>query len=157
VVDLRLNGGGNMQPMLAALKPLLGSEPLGSFEDVHGQRSPWRVEQRFDALASRRDMTAAKVAVLIGPRTSSSGEIVAISFRGRPATRSFGQPSDGRVTGNRSFSLPDGSQIHLASSRERDRQGNLVDKRVEPDILVASEEGRDSTLQIASEWLKGAE
>lgn len=157
VVDLRLNGGGNMQPMLAALKPLLGSEPLGSFEDVHGQRSPWRVEQRFDALASRRDMTAAKVAVLIGPRTSSSGEIVALSFRGRPATRSFGQPSDGRVTGNRSFSLPDGSQIHLASSRERDRQGNLVEKHVEPDILVASEEGRDSTLQIASEWLKGAE
>ncbi len=157
IVDLRQNGGGNMRPMLAALKPFLGNASLGSFEDVYGKRSPWRVEPYFDHVASPRDMSTAKVAVLIGPRTSSSGEIVAISFRGRPATRSFGQPSDGRVTGNRSFGLPDGSQIHLASSRERDRQGNLVEKRVEPDILVTTGQGRDSILQVASEWLKGAE
>lgn len=157
VVDLRLNGGGNMHPMLAALKPLLGNAQLGSFEDVNGTRSVWRINSRFDAVASQRDMSTAKVAVLIGPHTSSSGEIVAIAFHGRPRTRSFGQPSDGRVTGNRSFTLPDGSQIHLASSRERDRQDNLFEERVEPDTLVAGEEGHDSTLQIASQWLKAAQ
>ena len=165
VVDLRGNGGGNMYPMLAGLGPLTGPGELGYFVTGHREepfgyrageayaRKPGRGVRVPQPYTLRQP--ASPVAVLIGPRTASSGEITAQAFMGRPATRVFGQPSAGLTTANRLFSLPDGAELNLATSAEADRThrqhiGPLVPDEAVPTSPPASP---DATLQAASAWL----
>jgi hypothetical protein len=155
VVDLREDTGGNMQPMLSGLRPLLGPGKLGSFRTRDGKTTPWFGVSEANAVESSVELSSDQVAVIIGPNTSSSGEIVAISFEGRPNTRFFGEPSDGRTTGNRSFPLPDGSGLLLACASELDRRDQRYDERVVPDVETPpSGPGDDIPLKAAEAWLK---
>ena len=146
VVDLRNDNGGNMYPMLAALRPLLGASPAGAFEEADGRVTPWIVPGSATA-----DQSAAPVAVLTGPGTASSGEAVAVAFKGRPNTRSFGAGTAGLSSGNRFFPLPDGSEIMLMTTIDRDRDGHRYGGVVEPDEPVD-----DATAEArAAAWLRG--
>ena len=128
IVDLRSNTGGNMWPMLAGLKPFLGDEPLGTFVSRENTSPPWRAGQAVavEPPAGLRGLEQAWVAVLTGPRTASSGEAVTIAFKGRPHTRSFGQPTNGLSSANGTFPLPDGAMILLTTAIEADRTGKQV-------------------------------
>lgn len=156
VVDLRPNTGGNMWPMLAGLKPFLGSAGLGTFESPTGSSAPWIAGQGVGVepppmLAA---LESSWVAVLTGPRTSSSGEAVTIAFRGRPRTRSFGQPTAGLSTANQTFRLPDGAMILLTIAVDADRSGRRYGDRIDPDERVDSTAGADdATLSVAIQWL----
>ncbi len=165
IVDLRNNGGGNMWPMLAGLKPFLGDEPLGTFVSREGTSPPWKAGQAVgvEPPASLRPLQDAWVAVLTGPRTASSGEAVAISFKGRPRTRSFGQPTIGLSSANGTFPLPDGATILLTTAIEADRTGKRYGEKVDPDELVAAptptpgatpaNPTEDATIAAATGWL----
>ena len=156
VVDLRGDTGGNMYPMLAALRPLLGDGKLGSFRDARGHVTTFAAPGPFEP-ASRKapELEHAAVAVLYGPHTASSGEVVAIAFRGRPGTRSFGQPTAGLSTGNAGFGLPDGSMIFLTVAVDMDRTGQAYGGKLQPDVPVAaSNAGGDAVLVEAKAWLE---
>jgi hypothetical protein len=94
------------------------------------------------------------VAVLIGPSTISSGEALAIAFRGRPNTRSFGHLTAGLSTGIGEFVLSDGAWMMLAVCASADRTGQVYGSWIEPDQVVTQRgtEG-DPPLQAAIEWL----
>lgn len=159
VVDLRHNPGGSMLPMLAGLRPLLGDGVLGGFRDAQGKVSAFHAASPLDPdLPGGPALEKAPVAVLLGPRTASSGEVVAIAFRGRPGTRSFGQPTAGLSTGNSSFRLPDGSRIFLTTAVDVDRAGHTYGDRVAPDQPVAAPDSAqgDPTLDAARAWLTAA-
>ncbi|HJZ76591.1 MAG TPA: S41 family peptidase [Vicinamibacterales bacterium] len=156
VVDLRKDTGGNMWPMLAGLKPFLGTVGLGTFESAEGSSAPWIAGQGVDiepppALAV---LESSWVAVLTGPRTASSGEAVAIAFRGRPRTRSFGQPTAGLSTANGTFPLPDGAMILLTTAVDADRTGRRYGDKIAPDEPVDAAGTDDTTLSAALQWLK---
>jgi carboxyl-terminal processing protease len=158
IVDLRANGGGNMWPMLGGLRPFLGDGGLGSFVSPTGSAPPWRARDGVDVqlAPALAPLESAYVAVLTGPRTASSGEAVAISFIGRPRTRSFGLATAGLSTANQSFTLPDGSMILLTVSVEADRTGRRYGGRVDPDEVVpatASGAAGDAQLERAVAWL----
>ncbi|WP_232526247.1 S41 family peptidase [Lysobacter capsici] len=166
IVDLRGNSGGTMWPMLAGLRPLLGAGAIGGNVSAPGQpMRRWRPEQLMPNAATwpQPDLRAAKVAVLIGPRTSSSGEAVAIAFSGRTRTRSFGQPSDGRSTSNETIALPDGGALLLTTAVFADRSGKLFGGRIEPDVAVPASDGdgnsdaSDPALAAAQAWLASDE
>lgn len=162
IVDLRGNSGGTMWPMLAGLRPLLGAGAIGGNVSGPGQPPrPWRLEQVMPLAATwpQPDLSAAKVAVLIGPRTSSSGEAVAIAFSGRARTRSFGQPSDGRSTSNETIALPDGGTLLLSTAAFADRSGKVFGGKVEPDVVVPAGDGgaSDPALAAAQAWLASGE
>lgn len=166
IVDLRGNSGGTMWPMLAGLRPLLGAGAIGGNVSAPGQpMRRWRLEQLMPNAATwpQPDLRAAKVAVLIGPRTSSSGEAVAIAFSGRARTRSFGQPSDGRSTSNETIALPDGGALLLTTAVFADRSGKLFGGRIEPDVAVPASDGdgnsdaSDPALAAAQVWLASDE
>jgi hypothetical protein len=159
VVDLRHNPGGSMLPMLASLRPLLGEGVLGGFRNAQGQVHPLHAASPLDPdLPKEPALEHARVAVLLGPRTASSGEVVAIAFRGRPGTRSFGQPTAGLSTGNGSYRLPDGSEIFLTTAVDLDRTGQAYGERIAPDQLVSNNAtaNGDATLDAARHWLTGA-
>jgi hypothetical protein len=161
IVDLRANGGGNMWPMLAGLKPLLGSGKLGTFVGPKGSSHAWIAGAGVDAKppGSIASLESAWVAVLTGPKTASSGEAVAIAFRGRPNTRAFGLPTAGLSTANRTFSLPDGSMILLTTAVDADRTGRKYGDKVDPDERIEADASApsesDSTVAAAVKWLKG--
>lgn len=156
IVDLRGDRGGNMWPMLAALKPLLGDGPLGYFKDRNGLSEAWRAGQWVSSdLPAAVDLTGTPVAVLIGPRTASSGEALAIAFQGRPRTRFFGAPTAGVPTGNASHKLPDGAQIFLTQTTELDRLKREYNGPIGPDEVVdqAASMSEDRVLAASRAWL----
>lgn len=159
VVDLRQNGGGNMWPMLAGLKPFLGSAGLGTFESPTGSSPPWIAGQAVgvEPPSTLTPLESAWVAVITGPRTASSGEAVAIAFRGRPRTRSFGQPTAGLSTANGTFPLPDGAMILLTTAVDADRTGKRYGDKIDPDERVdpvaAPTTTGDPALAAAVRWL----
>lgn len=169
IVDLRQNTGGNMWPMISGLAPLLGdSEELGSFENK-GQKSPWRLKQGVSGGAEWNAATPtahhavdggdkAPIAVLIGPKTSSSGEATLVSFLGRPSTRTFGQPTFGVSTANLGIKLSDGAMIFITTSKFADRTGKVYGEKIAPDELVdapaLSDPGKDLVVRAATGWLE---
>lgn len=164
IVDLRGNGGGNMWPMLAGLKPFLDDEPLGTFVGRESTSPPWKAGQGVgvEPPGSLRTLERAWVAVLTGPRTASSGEAVTIAFKGRPRTRSFGQPTNGLSSANGNFPLPDGAMILLTTAIEADRTGKQYGEKVDPDEIVPAPPSTspavnladDATIAAATAWLK---
>jgi peptidase S41-like protein len=165
VVDLRQNTGGNLWPMLAGLGPLLGDGELAASVYPDGRRvAVWHRDGQagfgdFTQLRVRapyRVERAVPAAVLLGPATASSAEILAVALHGRPATRSFGAPTRGLIAGNRIFTLRDGASLVLTVAATSDGSGSVYAGPIVPDEVVpggAAEEAGDATLAAAVTWL----
>jgi carboxyl-terminal processing protease len=165
VVDLRQNIGGNMWPMLAGLGPILGEGQVGAFVSPDGEQVGWTytdgqawegdsLQAAVTGVAYELGEPLPPVAVLIGRRTSSSGEAIVVAFRGRPNTRSFGRVTTGLSTSNENFALSDGAWIFLTVSEFADRTGQRHGGVIAPDQVIWAEEAEDAlTLQAAVDWL----
>ncbi len=170
VVDLRWNHGGNMWPMLAVVGPVLGDGDVGAFVDARGRRFVWSVQggrPHLDGAAMGWSASASvgtgtetgitPVAVLVSRSTASSGEALTVAFRGRPATRSFGEDTAGVPTGNQPHRLSDGAVLNLTVFEDADRTGRTYDGPIPPDEVVVHHLGRDGkhdpVLEAATTWL----
>ena len=162
LIDLTDNPGGNMIPMIAGLSPLLGPGRVGAFEAIDGTRTDWVLDAAGglsigdeDALAGSKSQqlvpSSARVALIIGPRTASSGEAVAVSFAGRPNTRRFGQPTKGLVTSNETFDLVDGATLIVTTARFVDRTGLTYRAPIDPDIVVVA--AGSAAHETAARWV----
>jgi carboxyl-terminal processing protease len=166
IIDLRLNTGGNMEPMLAGLGPIFDAEKLGSVIDIYGKAESWYYRDGVyywekEALTRATNPVVLKkrrpVAVLLSRQTGSSGEAVAISFIGNGKTRLFGEHTWGLTTGNGSFDLPDGARMKLASTIMADRSGRRYENGIDPSVKIdpKSKPGGDAVLWGAEEWIEG--
>ena len=158
IVDLRGNGGGNMYPMILGVAPFLGPGELGAFQGRKA-REPWSLEKVAQPIMPNDEvppptLALEPVAVLVGPGTLSSGEAAAVSFKGRPATRFFGQPTGGKSSGNEGVALSDGSMMLVMTGLMVDRRGNVYGGRIQPDELVGLAGVNDEeSLAAAVHWL----
>ena len=169
IVDLRLNTGGNMYPMIAGIGPVLGEGVVGRFVDPADRITRWYYRAGGAGVRDAPPLAAATVpymlrrpdvpvAVLHGELTASAGEAVAISFRGRPDARSFGTETRGASTAPRGFLLSDGALLRLAVASMADRTGRVYGRRIAPDEPVPAS-GRpvpgevDATVEAAQRWL----
>lgn len=152
IVDLRGTAGGNPWPLLAALRPLLGSAVVGAARDRHEQLREWHAGDDVPGLAGGLgpDLSTARAAVLLDERTAGAGEAVAVAFHGRANTRSFGSSTAGQSSSMAEFALPDGSRLALMVALNLDRHGNLLSPRVEPDQPTTA---GDAALAAARAWL----
>jgi carboxyl-terminal processing protease len=169
VVDLRRDAGGMGWPMLAGIGPVLGEGELGAWIFRGAVRATWsyldgQARSGGTVVAAvakphRLENPNVPVAVLIGPKTASAGEFIAIAFKGRPSTQFFGQPTAGVSTGNTGIRLADGASLFLTVALGADRTGHIYDEAVIPDALVQfdfSEIGteKDPVIGAAVEWLR---
>jgi C-terminal processing protease CtpA/Prc len=172
IVDLRGNVGGNMWPMLAGIGPLLGEgDDLGEFFDTDGH-SVWRYRDGVAAEVGDGKVDAypavegkpyhlagtPEVAVLIDRSTGSSGEALAVAFRGRPRTRFFGEHTQSASTVNETFQLSDGASMWLTIGVQADRNGKQYLSGLAPDEAFPSETkahppAEDPVVQAALNWL----
>jgi len=162
IVDLRGNGGGNMWPMVAGVGPVLGEGVIGFFVTPTGSSSPWSYQGGVASNGSTpisRTTTqylllsrvAPRVAVLTDNLVASSGEAVAVAFRGRPNARSFGGATCGLSTANSGFRLSDGATLQLTVSLMADRTGTRYGIPLTPDETV---DGDGAVVQRAIAWLR---
>lgn len=132
VIDLRLNSGGNLWPMLLGLRSLLADGPLMATATDQRVASRFGISEHaawidwgagpepqlewdtrpHPTLPLRRS----RAAVLLGPWTMSSGEALALCFLAAQNTRTFGEPSAGLTTVTNYFPLSDGSSLNLPVS-----------------------------------------
>jgi hypothetical protein len=170
VVDLRGNTGGNMWPMMAGVGPVLGEgDPVGFFVDPDTVSTPWFYsggQAGFDdQVIAMADVNyelvspSPYVAVLTDGETASSGEAIAVAFRGRPDARSFGEATWGVSTANAAFPLPDGAVIFLTIATMVDRLGTVYGGALAPDEVVTGgtktgDPATDAVLGSAVTWLQ---
>ncbi|PIB96023.1 S41 family peptidase [Caulobacter sp. X] len=146
IINLTGHSGGNMYPGIQGLSALLGEGSPGAFVSRAG-KTPWSIVIKRSAVTVRRP--DAPVAVILGPRTASAGEAIAIGFIGRPNTRTFGQPTAGFTTGNITYPLSDGARLVLTGSYEQDRLGRRYTGAITPDEIVPLDEAE----MAAKVWL----
>jgi C-terminal processing protease CtpA/Prc len=170
VVDLQLNGGGAISPMVLGVGPILGEGDAGAFIDANGGRVAWayrdgayyygtEVLRRLDD-PYRLKLTMPPVAVLTSSFTASAGEATLISFRGRPQARTFGEPTFGVPTGNSGKQMSDGAIIVLTTALEADRTGRVYgfNERIQPDHYVRVNTNligndNDPVMRAGVDWL----
>ena len=171
IIDLRLNSGGNMYPMLTGLGALLGNTVIGYETDIDNNIvRKWEIKDGNFVIGGYRATSVTKicdpgyeqmpVAVLTGPCTASSGTMTAIAFRKRPNTIFIGEPTaDGYSTSNGYFRFAPNLVFNFASSFVADREKNVYKTTVAPDIVIKASDNfddleQDNKVQAALRWLK---
>lgn len=161
IVDLRANGGGNMWPMLAGVGPVLGEGIVGwivynnrEYEREYRAGAALSLGETFARVATPHTLLKEypKVAVLTGRSVASAGEAIAVFFRGRPRTRSFGAPTCGTHHLQENFSLSDGAILSLTTAETADRMKIRYSGRIDPDEIIADPV---EAVNRAIAWLQG--
>mgnify|MGYP000856334194 CR=1 FL=1 len=156
IIDLTMNDGGDMGPMLAGLSPLLPNGEVVTFNtslgdmvvtleggSVKGGGTPTKT----DAGATKLNIP---VAIITSTDTASSGEQALLAFRGLDNVRVFGQPSAGYASVNQGFPLYGGLLMQLTVgetiARTSEHFGEIP---IDPDEVVSLDEAPTT----AREWL----
>ena len=160
IVDLRGNSGGNMYPMLAGIGPILGEGVAGYFLDADSLTTSFSYRAGISAYAEtplhqvssvyQLKTPNPRVAVLTDGWVASSGEAMAVAFRGRPHTRSFGTATCGLSTGNATYFLSDTSRLVITTSTMADRTRRGYGDAITPDEVIANP---DDAVTRAFQWL----
>jgi len=176
ILDVRGNTGGNIWPMLTGLSGLLGDGPSNGQTNADGSVSIYAELREGSAIITQEgegrgntlirsaswrpipELAQAPVAVLTDDATASSGEGVAVAFRGRPSTRFFGQPTWGVSTANSEHMLSDGVNLVVTVGVMTDRNGVPYPNGLTPDEAVAFGPGdpndpADAQVEAAKAWL----
>lgn len=132
VVDLTDNDGGNMYPMLAGLSATLDDGVLFRFRDRHEQTPDVEIGKANIPGAEKKSVDV-PVEVQIGPGTASSGEMVALAYKGADNATLTGEPTAGYNTANILIPLYE-SDLQLTTSKTVDREGEVwEDRPIPPD------------------------
>jgi carboxyl-terminal processing protease len=158
VLDFSTNVGGNMWPMLVGLSPLLTEGVLGYFQDAKGVSRA--IEKRGGSILANGSPhplngattqlprnSANRIAIVVGPRSSSSGEIVPIMFHGQPNVRLFGSPTSGQSTANSSFPLPNGGLANITTATTLNRNRVKFGGKIVPEVTT------DQPVMDAAGWI----
>lgn len=167
ILDLRLNGGGAMFPMLLGVEQLLPKGHLGSFQDQ--TKEEWSIKDHqfftdttmLSSIIPKSSIMAEKIPVVIltGPATGSSGEFFIIAFKGRKKTILLGTETAGYVTANSGFTINKFASLNLSTGYGVDRNGKVYKEALKPDILNNSLDNfnmvsSDEKVKAAIGWLK---
>lgn len=174
IIDLRLNIGGNMYPMISGLGELYPNLFLGGdSKDGEKYHSNWHIE-KGDLHMWDTPMTSTtiqcnpnetnineekKVVFLIGRYTASSGEAVASAFKGQKNTRLIGEITSGWSSTTGWFQINDNVLFSPTVAYFMSKDSTLHKDGVVPDEIIVEELKTDSlltniTLQRSIEWIK---
>ena len=154
IIDLRSNSGGNMWPMIAGLNPLISDGIVGYFVSSK-ERTPWysnsKNPQNIPKIENQYKVNNLKnkIAILVGEKTASSGEMTAISMIGNKNSKSFDSITSGYTTANGNYKLSNGASISLASSYCEDVNKKKYLGNIKPDVEVDD----DKIFDEAVKWI----
>jgi C-terminal processing protease CtpA/Prc len=152
VLDLRSNGGGALSSLALVAELVLGPEPT-QLVTVHRRDRPPRQWWTTGGLGELALPATARVAVLVGPGTYSSGEALAYHLQQRRRVRVFGSRTPGaadhvtpvRVTARVTALMPEATPVDPVSG------GSWEGVGVSPDVTCSGAEAP----VLAGEWVRG--
>jgi len=167
IVDMRRNGGGFVDPMIAGLSPLIDTPIVYGYHDFSKKakkRDVWFYlredgKEEFFTYTPYKTKKPLPVAVLSGPGCASAGEGILIGFKQHNRAKIFGTHSAGLTTGPKPYLLPDGGLFTLSAACFFDRNGVYYWNGVPPDVYIpqppphATEE-EDAVVKAALKWLQ---
>jgi carboxyl-terminal processing protease len=167
IIDLRYNGGGNVNPMAEGIAAVIGDGAVGGWKGLtRPEDGTWSIangdfvnEGYSVHLPNGCRMPAGrKVAVLTGVHTASSGEALAVMFKGRANTRFFGGKTLGMITVTDWTVINDSTAMTISVGHYMDRTGRVYDQFVDVDELVTfaptESFASDLGVQRALGWLR---
>lgn len=161
IIDLRLNIGGNMYPMLSGLGELFPNLTLGGdSKDGKNYHSNWYIENGnlhmwnspmtnstiLCNIDEKNINEEKKVVFLIGRYTSSSGEAVASAFKGQKNTRLIGEITSGWSSTTGWFPISDSVLFSPTVAYFMSKDSTLHTDGIAPDDLIVEELDIDSLL-----------
>ncbi|MGE0544860.1 MAG: S41 family peptidase [Dehalococcoidia bacterium] len=149
ILDLRDNGGGPIETVIAVASLFLDGGPL--FEEQHRGQTLQTTSAEGQAFAAQRPLVT-----LVGPGSFSGGEILPAVLRSRGRADAVGEQTGGGFGSSVAVPLSDGSALNVTTTEVvigPDRQ-RLNRVGLTPDLVVAStpediEAGRDPQLDAA--------
>lgn len=161
IVDLGDNTGGNVWPMLLGLSPLLGEGIMGYLVDADSNYFNWGIskggvfynDEQAGELPNPYCLKnkIKKLAVIIGSRTKSAGEAIAVSFKGAENTCFIGSCTQGKSTGNTGYDLSDGAKIYVTRTKFADRNKNVYGVPIKPDIESSYSYAKETAIKWINE------
>ena len=155
IIDLRFNTGGNIYPMLLALYDLLGDNNVWGTLDINKKQvgmiklSGGKYIDNSSKVSyidpKGALLNKAKVAVITGSLTSSSGELTAMAFKGRQNVIFIGEQTMGMTTSNFMRALPYNATLVLSIAYDCDRNGVFYEHII-PDIAISKKDNFDDLL-----------
>jgi len=148
IIDLRLNTGGNMYPVLLGLKEFIGYNVIfGGFRNAQNEPTGnWEVNEGkllIDGIVLDRKIdldypvkTDIPLVILTSCYTASAGEMIVISFIGRNNTFIVGEPTANYTTAVQGFEINDNGGINLSTDYVVDRNLNVYKSNILPDFEV---------------------
>ncbi|MCS0611899.1 S41 family peptidase [Massilia kyonggiensis] len=161
VVDLSEQTGGNAWPPFIAMYPLFGNANKARMVDRDGKAIPFVDRTTLASIAARdagdranpfAPFATGPLAVLVGPKTASAGEMLLVALMGEERVRTFGQTSYGMSTANRVYWLPDGAMLLLTEMRYAVGDGPVFRGGIAPMQPAPKGESADASLKTAAEW-----
>nr|WP_255724013.1 S41 family peptidase [Terrimonas ginsenosidimutans] len=168
IIDLRLNTGGDVWPLIASLAPLIGDGQVGSLKERSTDTNTYIKDgklfgkEEFNSIPQQTSIPVNSktfVAIVCGPHTASSGEALLLAFKGRPNTTIIGEQTAGHVTNNNSFELEKNVSLSIATAYMQDRSGTVYTHGINPDVEILRGDnfedlGKDQKVQQAIGWVK---
>lgn len=162
VVDLRGQHGGNAWPVLMTMHPLLSQANRAVFVKRDGARERLFDQKQLpsmqvyfggDARNPLLRFSGQPLAVVVGGKTSSAGEMLLVALLGEgERVRTFGHRSQGSTTANKSHVLPDGSMLLLTTSRYALGDTAPIRGSILPQVPARADETAADTVRRAAEW-----
>lgn len=148
IIDLRLNTGGNMYPILLGLKDFLGNNIVfGGFKNANNENTgTWEIKDNRLIIDGNilQNKTALKyqipenipIVILSSFYTASAGEMTTIAFKGRDKAFIVGEPTANYTTAVQGFEINNFSGINLSTDYVFDRNSNIYKSFVNPDFEI---------------------
>ncbi len=149
IIDLRVNTGGNMYPILLGLKEFIGSDNIvfGGFRNSKGESSgKWEIRDGKmlidDIVLERKTQLRIPlkkdipIVILTSCYTASAGEMTTISLIGRKNTFIVGEPTADYTTAVQGFRINEYAGLNLSTDYVIDRNSKIYKSNIQPDIEV---------------------
>lgn len=148
IIDLRVNTGGNMYPILLALKEFIGNNVIfGGFRNAQNESSGnWEIKDHHllidgTPLERKSSLTYPNkeripIVMLTSGYTASAGEMTAISFIGRPDVYVVGEPTANYTTAVQGFEIGKSAAINLSTDYVIDRNHKVYKSSIVPDFEI---------------------
>ena len=167
IIDLRYNGGGNINVMLAGIAPLLDTKMVIKIQDKNNEipftgeiikNDFWYAGNNVFKIGKKPKIRNPKIAILTSRWTTSSGELIAVAFKGQKNTKFFGEETEGKTTNNSWEIINNEIALVISTGVYCDRNGTVYPENIKPDkeipFIVEENKEKDIGIIEAINWLK---
>ena len=155
IIDLRKHKGGWYQPFVVSLSSILNNNTLFSFSNKKVKKTDknWINYSNntiiYNSMLRNKLNIKIPIAIIIGNKTASSGEICAsIFYRNNKYIKIFGDNTYGKLSINNTFNILSNIQLHIPVSLLTSVDGKFhIKEHLEPDIYT------NKPIFFAKKWI----